>query len=235
MCQLKNNLTQIENRIEKACQKACRPAADITVLAASKGQTASRMAQLYQLGVHRFGENYLQEARGKQRDLAKLPIEWHFIGPVQSNKTLPIALHFDWLQSLARVKILRRLAAQRPSDLPPLNVLLEINIDREPQKSGMLPEQLPELTALIDEFPNIRLRGLMAIPKADAEPDQRRAAYDAMKQLYDELAGSRHGIDTLSMGMSDDLELAIECGSTMVRIGSALLGPRPTRPLKEAD
>jgi pyridoxal phosphate enzyme (YggS family) len=227
MNNLKANLQNIYSRVEAACAAVGRERSEITILAVSKQHPASRIRALFELGQTRFGENYVQEALEKQQALADLQIEWHFIGPLQSNKTKEVAAHFDWAQSADRRKILRRLSEQRPSGLPPLNVLLQVNIDREPQKAGLAPEEVMDMAQYAGELNGLRLRGLMAIPKPTETIEEALPSYRKMKQLFDRLVETGFDVDTLSMGMSADLEAAIMAGSTMVRIGTDLLGPRP--------
>ena len=186
-----------------------------------------RIAKACKNAGREFGENQLQEALSKQAELADLDIEWHFIGSIQSNKTRDIAARFDWVQSVDRVKILKRLSAQRPEKLEPINICLQVNIDAEPQKSGLLPDEVEEVAMLADSLPGIRLRGLMTIPRATDDAKQAADSFHRTRVLYDELRRSHPTMDTLSMGMSSDLEIAIAEGSTMVRVGSDLFGPRP--------
>ncbi|MHB1589801.1 MAG: YggS family pyridoxal phosphate-dependent enzyme [Metallibacterium scheffleri] len=197
-----------------------------TLLAVSKTQSAIAVRALAACGQRRFGENYVQEALAKQRELADLGLEWHLIGPLQSNKCREVAQHFDWLESLDRVKLVALLDAARPPARPPLNVLIQVNIDDEASKSGCMPEQVAELAGLVAQAPRLVLRGLMAIPAPAADHARRAAAFRRMRALFDALRARHPGIDTLSMGMSDDFELAITCGATEVRVGSALFGPR---------
>jgi len=227
MKDLKAKLHNVRSRIDSACEKAERKPSEITVLAVSKRHPAARIRQLHKLGLSAFGENYVQEAVEKQAQLADLDLEWHFIGPVQSNKTRELARSFDWVQSTDREKILRRLSAQRPESLPELNICIQVNIDREEQKAGVLPENLEELVHFALGLPNLRLRGLMTIPRlgsADYDPTD---SYRRMKDLFLSLADTGIPMDTLSMGMSADLENAIMMGSTMLRIGTDLFGARP--------
>jgi PLP dependent protein len=227
MNNLKENLHTVRARIERACESAGRDPGEIAILAVSKKQEASRIRALYALGQRAFGENYAQEALTKQALLADLEIEWHFIGPLQSNKTREVAGHFDWAQSVDREKTARRLDRQRAEECPPLNVCIQVNIDREPQKSGVAPEQAEDLANLVCALPRLRLRGLMSIPRM-AEPDHDPSdSYRRMRDLFDRLCDRGLELDTLSMGMSADLEQAISQGSTMVRIGTDLMGPRP--------
>ncbi|HET6592520.1 MAG TPA: YggS family pyridoxal phosphate-dependent enzyme [Xanthomonadales bacterium] len=227
MNNLKANLHNVRARVRQACEKAGRDAAGITILAVSKKHSADRIRALHALGQPAFGENYVQEALAKQAQLADLDIEWHFIGPLQSNKTREAAAHFAWVQSVDRAKVARRLSEQRPAGLPALNVCLQINIDREPRKAGVLPEDAAELAQLTSDLPNVRLRGLMAIPRMGSEDHDPGDSYRRMNELFNRLRSAGFAMDTLSMGMSADLEAAILEGSTMVRIGTDLLGVRP--------
>lgn len=227
MSNLKHNLENVRARIAAACEKAGRDPDEVRLLAVSKKHTADRIRDLHALGQGAFGENYVQEALAKQALLPDLDIEWHFIGPLQSNKTREAAEHFDWVQSADREKILRRLSAQRPADLPKLNVCIQVNIDREPQKAGALPEETAALARLARELPNISLRGLMTIPHIAGEHHDPGDSYRRMRELYAQMLDAGIEMDTLSMGMSDDLASAIAHGSTMVRVGTDLLGPRP--------
>ena len=189
----------------------------------SKTKPAAAVREAHAAGLRDFGENYLQEALGKQAELADLPLNWHFIGPIQSNKTRPIAEHFQWVHSVDRLKIAQRLSEQRPAGLPPLNVCLQVNVSGEASKSGCAPEDLPALAEAVKQLPNLRLRGLMAIPEPTAERAAQHAAFARLRELLLDL---NLGLDTLSMGMSDDLEAAIGEGATWVRIGTALFGAR---------
>jgi pyridoxal phosphate enzyme (YggS family) len=203
------------------------PDRTVALLAVSKTRTASEVRALAALGQRAFGENYVQETIAKQRELADLDLQWHLIGHLQSNKAREAAAAFDWLQSVDRIKLVAELGRHRPSHLAPLNVLMQVNIDDEASKSGCRPDELSELAEAIAAQPRLLLRGLMAIPAPDPDLQRRRAAFRALKQLFDGLGEQHRGIDTLSMGMSDDFELAIAEGATMVRIGTALFGARP--------
>jgi hypothetical protein len=227
MKDLKAKLHNVRARIESACENAGRKPSEITVLAVSKRHPAARIRQLHELGLSAFGENYMKEAVEKQAQLADLDLEWHFIGRVQSNKTGELARHFDWVQSADREKILRRLSAQRPEALPKLNICIQVNIDREEQKSGVLPQNLEELAHFALGLPNLRLRGLMSIPRLGSADHDPSDSYRRMKDLFLCLIDAGIPMDTLSMGMSADLENAIMQGSTMLRIGTDLIGPRP--------
>lgn len=213
---------QIRARIDKAARAAGHA---VRLLAVSKTQAASAIRELAVQGQLAFGENRVQEALIKQQALTDLNLEWHLIGPLQSNKCREAALQFDWVQSLDREKLLEPLNRFRPADAPPLNVLVQVNIDAEASKSGCAPDAVSALADAIARAPRLRLRGLMAIPEP-ADPDARRAAFVRMRELFDALRADRSGIDTLSMGMSEDFELALAQGATMVRIGTALFGPR---------
>lgn len=229
MNDLKVKLHNVRRRIESACEKAGRKPSRITVLAVSKGKSAARIRQLNQLGMNAFGESYKHEAVEKQAHLVDLDLEWHFIGPIQSNKTRDLAQYFDWVQSADREKILQRLSAQRPESLPKLNICIQVNIDREQQKSGVLPENLEELVHFALGLPKLHLRGLMAIPRPASAQHDAGGSYAKMDELFRSLVASGIALDTLSMGMSADLEQAIMHGSTMLRIGSDLFGARASQ------
>jgi pyridoxal phosphate enzyme (YggS family) len=213
-------------RIESACAEAGRPPGSVRLLAVSKTQPAGAVRALAATGQQAFGENYVQEGLAKQRELADLALEWHLIGPLQSNKCRDVARHFDWLQSLDRPALVDRLARERPAERGPLAVLVQVNIDGEASKSGCTPDALRALAARVAAAPALRLRGLMAIPAPAGDPSIRRDAFRRLRVLYEDLRADHPHIDTLSMGMSDDFELAIAEGATMVRIGTALFGPR---------
>jgi len=231
MNNLKENLNNVRSRIESACKSAGRDPAEVAVLAVSKRHSAGRIRALHALGQRAFGENYAQEALTKQDRLRDLDIEWHFIGPLQSNKTREVAAQFDWVQSADREKILRRLSEQRPEAMPPLNVCIQVNIDREPQKAGALPEAAEPLARLAEGLPRLRLRGLMTIPRIATDAWDPTDSYRRLRDLFGVMRASGLVMDTLSMGMSADLEQAISQGSTMVRVGTDLLGPRPEEPV----
>ncbi|MEM7053556.1 MAG: YggS family pyridoxal phosphate-dependent enzyme [Pseudomonadota bacterium] len=222
---LKARLCAVQQRMSDACSQSGRSVREIQLLAVSKTRSASEIRALHALGVRAFGENHLTEAQAKQTELDDLALAWHFIGPIQSNKTRVIAQQFDWVQSVDREKIIHRLADQRPSERPPLNVLIQVNIDEEPQKAGCSEHEISDLADLIAAQSRLRLRGLMAIPAADAAQSQR--AFERMHVAFAQLARECQTIDTLSIGMSGDLEAAIAAGSSMIRIGTALFGPRP--------
>jgi len=223
MSTIAENISTLAERIHNAAQAAQRDPASIGLLAVSKTKPASDLREAYAAGLRDFGENYLQEALGKQTQLSDLPLIWHFIGPIQSNKTRAIAEHFDWVHSVDRLKIAQRLSEQRPAERPPLNICIQVNVSGEASKSGCTPEDLPALAQAISDLPNIRLRGLMAIPEPTEDSDAQNAAFAAVRSLQDQL---NLPLDTLSMGMSHDLEAAIAQGATWVRIGTALFGAR---------
>lgn len=195
----------------------------IGLLAVSKTQTASAIRSAFTCELRDFGENYLQEALDKQAELHDLPLIWHFIGPIQSNKTRAIAEHFAWVHSVDRLKIAERLSRQRPAGLPPLNICLQVNLNNEASKSGCSPEELPALVQAIGKLPNLHLRGLMAIPEATPDTARQHAAFADLRRLRDSFEPA---LECLSMGMSDDLEAAIAEGANWVRIGSAIFGAR---------
>ena len=215
----------ILHQIDNANHVAERPQA-AQLLAVSKMQPVSAVRNLAALGQRAFGENYVQEAIAKQRELQDLQLEWHLIGPLQSNKCAEAALHFDWIQTLSRLKLVEPLNRFRPETLQPLNVLIQVKIDGEASKSGCSPAEIDTIAEAIFNAPHLKLRGLMAIPEPSADPEKRRASFHQLNNLFEQLKVRYPECDTLSMGMSDDFELAIEQGSTLVRIGSALFGAR---------
>lgn len=215
---------QILGKIAAACEKNARKVDTVQLLAVSKTHPASVLREMYAAGQRSFGENYLQEALAKQEELSDLAIEWHFIGHVQRNKTKPLAASFDWVHGVDRLIIAERLSSQRPENLSPLNICIQVNIDGQDSKDGCTPDALPELVQQISQLDHICLRGLMVIPKPD-----NLAAFDDAKKLFDDVKRNHaqpEVWDTLSMGMSGDLEEAIAAGSTMVRVGTALFGKR---------
>lgn len=223
MSTLADNLSAISARIASAAQAAGRDPASVQLLAVSKTKPASAIREIHAAGVRDVGENYLQEALNKQQALSDLPLIWHFIGPIQSNKTKAIAEHFDWVHSVDRLKIAQRLSEQRPAGLAPLNICLQVNVSGEDSKSGCAAADLPTLAKAVAALPNLRLRGLMAIPEPTADRAAQEAAFATLRKLQEDLG---LGLDTLSMGMSHDLEAAIAQGATWVRIGTALFGAR---------
>lgn len=237
MSTIHDNIAKVRTRIREAAQACGRDPQTVRLLAVSKTKPAAELRAACACGQRDFGENYLQEALAKQAELADLELTWHFIGPIQSNKTKPLAEHFAWVHSVDRLKIAERLSAQRPAHLPALNICLQVNVSGEASKSGCTPAELPALAAAVAALPNLRLRGLMAIPEPTADVSAQRAAFARLRQLRDSLP---QPLDTLSMGMSDDLEAAIAEGATWVRVGSALFGARdyassnPTRTSSES-
>lgn len=223
MSTIADNLYALAMRIDHAANAARRDPTSIHLLAVSKTKPASAIRQAYAAGVRDVGENYLQEALAKQEQLRDLDLTWHFIGPIQSNKTRAIAEHFDWVHSVDRLKIAQRLSEQRPAHLPELNICLQVNVSGEASKSGCNPTELPALARAVAALPRLRLRGLMAIPEPSDERVTQEAAFASLRRLQESLALD---LDTLSMGMSHDLEAAIAQGATWVRIGTALFGAR---------
>lgn len=224
---ISQNLATISQQIQQYCHQANRPEQSVKLLAVSKTKPISAIAEAIEAGQRAFGENYVQEGIEKIQHFANNDtLEWHFIGLLQSNKTRVVAEHFDWVQTIDRLKIAQRLNEQRPDHLSALNVLIQINISDEESKSGISAKEMLELATQISQLPRLKLRGLMAIPKPESEPEQQKIALAQMNELFLQLQSKFEGIDTLSMGMSDDMQSAIECGSTMVRIGTAIFGAR---------
>lgn len=221
------NLEVVRGRIGDACAAAGRPADSVRLLAVSKTFDAAAVRAAYLAGQREFGESYVQEALAKQAQLTELGIVWHFIGPIQSNKTRGIAEAFEWVHGVDRLKIAQRLSEQRPAGLTPLQVCVQVNISGEASKSGCTPEEALDLCRAVARLPRLRLRGLMAIPAPAAPGVDPRAPFRALHQLFDALRAQGLALDTLSAGMSDDLEAAIMEGSTLVRVGTAIFGSRP--------
>jgi len=223
-------LQAVDSTIQAACAAAKRPRADVQLLAVSKTFGADAVLEAIKSGQQAFGENYLQEALDKIAAVAAAApdaaVEWHFIGPIQSNKTRPLAAHFDWVHTIERLKIAQRLSEQRPAGLPPLHVCLQVNISGEASKSGVAPDELPALARQVALLPNLRLRGLMAIPEPETDVSKQRAAFARLRELMQQLNADGMQLDTLSMGMSADLGAAVAEGATIVRIGSAIFGAR---------
>ncbi|AZD32380.1 YggS family pyridoxal phosphate-dependent enzyme [Pseudomonas chlororaphis] len=227
MSTIADNIALVSARIRAAAQASQRDESSIHLLAVSKTKPAAALREAYAAGLRDFGENYLQEALGKQAELGDLPLSWHFIGPIQSNKTRAIAENFAWVHSVDRLKIAQRLSEQRPADLPPLNICIQVNVSGEASKSGCTPADLPALASAISALPRLKLRGLMAIPEPTEDRAAQDAAFAAVRRLNENLRESLDlPTDTLSMGMSHDLEAAIAQGATWVRIGTALFGAR---------
>ena len=230
MSPISRNLQAVRERIDAAARAALRDPQDVHLLAVSKTFGADAVLEAAAAGQCAFGENYLQEALDKIAAVREaqpgLLLEWHFIGPIQSNKTRPIAENFDWVHSVEREKIARRLSEQRPAHLPPLNVCLQVNISGEASKSGVAPEEVAALAREVAAMPNLKLRGLMAIPEPEEDIERQRAPLRRMRELFASLQAQGLALDTLSMGMSSDLEAAVAEGATIVRIGTAIFGQR---------
>jgi hypothetical protein len=230
MSTIAGNLQAVEATIEAACRAAERPRSTVQLLAVSKTFPAEAVLEAVAAGQRAFGENYLQEGIDKIAAVAKAlpdtPLEWHFIGPIQSNKTRPIAAHFDWVHTVERLKIAQRLSEQRPPELGPLNICLQVNISGEASKSGIPPGELLALAQAVAALPNLRLRGLMAIPEPQDDPELQRLPFARLRALAQDIVKSGIHLDTLSMGMSGDMRAAILEGATIVRVGSAIFGAR---------
>jgi len=224
-----DNIQQLHGRLARACAAAGRPVQSVTLLAVSKTFDADAVREAVAAGEHRFGENYVQEGLDKIDSLADLRsrIEWHLIGPLQSNKTRVVAEQFDWVHSVDRVKIAQRLSEQRPAQLPPLQVCLQVNISGEASKSGLRPDEVPAVAKAVAALPRLTLRGLMAIPEPAADVTTQRAPHRALRELLMSLQAEGLALDTLSMGMSADFEAAVMEGATIVRVGGAIFGARP--------
>ena len=224
------NLQAVEATIGAACASAGRGKNEVRLLAVSKTFPAEAVLEAMAAGQRAFGENYLQEGLDKMQEVARLQpdavLEWHFIGPIQSNKTRPIASNFQWVHTVERLKIAQRLSEQRPEELGPLDICIQVNISGEASKSGASEDELPELARQVAALPNLRLRGLMAIPEATKDEAQQRAAFARLRALFETLRAQGLALDTLSMGMSGDLKAAVAEGATIVRIGSAIFGAR---------
>lgn len=226
MQNIEKNLAKIHSQIAASAKLYQRQPADISLLAVSKKKPAQVIRSAYACGQRDFGENYLQEAQQKILELADLDIRWHFIGPVQSNKTRSLAELFDWVHCVDRLKIAQRLSQQRPPGMSPLNICIQVNIDHEASKSGIIPEQIPALAVGLRDLPGIRLRGLMAIPAPASNLAAQREPYARLRTALQDLRARGFDCDTLSIGMSQDLPAAIAEGATLVRIGTAIFGER---------
>jgi pyridoxal phosphate enzyme (YggS family) len=226
MQNIEKNLSKIKHEIRDIAQRFQRSEGEVTLLAVSKRKPASDIRTAFDFGQRCFGENYLQEALEKISDLSDYDIDWHFIGAIQSNKTRPIAENFSWVHCVERLKIAQRLNDQRPANLPPLNVCIQVNIDQEASKAGVAIEEVEALAKAISNLPNINLRGLMAIPARGETEAEQRTPFAQLKECLTNLQSIGMTCDTLSMGMSNDLEAAIAEGSTLVRIGTAIFGER---------
>ncbi len=226
MTAILSNLQAVRQAVTDATQAAGRARDTVHLLAVSKTFPAASVREAYQAGQTAFGENYLQEALDKIEVLRELPLEWHFIGPIQSNKTRPIAEHFDWVHSVDRLKIAERLSSQRPESMPPLNICLQVNVSGEASKSGVASEDVAQLAREVARLPRLKLRGLMAIPAPTESLLQQRAAFVQMHELLLAMNAQGMQLDTLSMGMSHDFAVAIQEGATIVRVGTAIFGAR---------
>ena len=220
------NLQRVRERIAAACAACGRDVNEVTLLAVAKTFGPEAVREAHAAGQHAFGENYIQEAVEKKALLADLPLQWHCIGPIQSNKTRLVATHFDWAHTVDRLKIAQRLADQRPEGLPPLSVCIQVNIDGGPSKSGVAPADALALAREVAALPRLKLRGLMTIPEPGEDFAAQRAVHEKARALYEQLRAAGLPLDTLSMGMTADLEAAIHAGSTMVRVGTAIFGGR---------
>jgi len=226
MTTIASSLQAVNARIARVAQSVGRQPDEITLLAASKTNPAEAVREAWLAGQIIFGENYLQEALAKMPALADLPIEWHFIGPIQSNKTKRIAENFAWVHSVDRAKIADRLSKDRSESLPPLQICLQVNVSGEDSKSGVAPEELAALAAHVVSLPHLKLRGLMAVPELTTATALQRSQFHLLRELYDQLKRDGYELDTLSMGMSEDMDIAIAEGATLVRVGTAIFGPR---------
>ena|SRR5581483_1434758 len=223
---LPDRVQEVRERVATAVASAGRSVDSVTLLAVGKGQPAATLRAAAALGLTQFGESYVQEGLAKMAQLRDLPLTWHFIGRLQANKTRPVAESFSWVHGVERLKIAQRLSEQRPYHAPPLNVCLQVNIAGEQSKGGAGPDELPELAAAVAELPRLRLRGLMCLPPEETDPARQRHWFAALRALRDSLNQGGAALDTLSMGMSGDFESAILEGATLIRIGTALFGPR---------
>lgn len=234
MSTIQQNLQDVRSRIAAAAQGCARAPEEITLLAVSKTKPVAAIAEAIAAGQHAFGENYVQEGVDKVQHFATLPegttLDWHFIGPLQSNKSRLVAEHFAWCHTVDRLRIAQRLSDQRPAGMPPLNVLIQINISDEQSKSGIVLAELPALAEAVAALPNVTLRGLMAIPAPEENYQRQLAVFSRMSDAFQALQQHYPQVDTLSMGMTDDMAAAIAAGSTLVRIGTAIFGARDYSP-----
>ena len=225
MSTIADRLVHVRTRITQAAHAAGRDPANIKLLAVSKTHSIAELEAALAAGQTAFGESYLQDALPKIEHIGD-QAEWHYIGPIQSNKTRQIAVHFDWVHSVDRIKIAQRLSEQRPRELPPLNICLQVNTSGEAAKAGIPPADTQALAEAVSKLPHLRLRGLMTIPAQDQDPARQRQPFRQLRRLFEQLNAGDFNLDTLSMGMSDDLEAAIAEGTTLVRVGTAIFGPR---------
>jgi PLP dependent protein len=227
------NLAEVRSRIASAARGAGRDPTHVTLVAVSKAQPVAAVRAVHALGVKDFGENYPQEALPKIAALEREGAHWHFVGRVQSNKTLPIATHFSWVHSIDRIAVARRLSEQRPYHAPPLQICLQVKLVAEPGKAGVTPDELEALAGEVARLERLKLRGLMCLPPPSADAARQRAMFRRLRELRDELNAAGHALDVLSMGMSADFEAAIAEGATHVRIGTAIFGARPASTKRE--
>jgi len=228
MSDIAARLAAVRERLRAAEARFGRTPGSVALLAVSKRQPPEALRQALAAGQHAFGENYLQEALAKRESLADSPVEWHFVGPLQSNKTKPAAECFDWIHTLERLKVARRLSDQRPAGRAPLNCCIQVNVSGEASKSGVAPDEAPDLAEAVAALPGLRLRGLMTLPAPSEGLEAQRVPFRQLRELLERIDARGLGLDTLSMGMSDDLEAAVAEGATLVRIGTAVFGPRPS-------
>ena len=226
MSAISQNIKNMVHTVTKLEQQYQRAPGSVSLLAVSKTRPATDILQAVEAGQHQFGESYLQEALDKIEALQGRELSWHFIGPVQSNKTRPIATHFDWAHSVERVKIAQRLSDQRPEQMPPLNICLQVNVSQDPNKAGCQPDEALALADAVASLPNLALRGLMTIPARTDTFEQQRKPFRALRQLLEQLQQAGHPLDTLSMGMTGDMEAAIAEGATIIRVGTGIFGNR---------
>ncbi len=228
MTTIGNNIGTVRLRMSRACQAAGRPVQSVTLMCVSKTADAAAVRSAHAAGECHFGENQVQEGLSKIEALADLRsrLTWHMIGPLQANKTRLVAENFDWVHSIDRIRHAQRLSEQRPAQLPPLQVCVQVNIDAEPSKAGVAPAEVAELARAVTRLPGLRLRGLMSIPRPSAEPEAQRSSHRALRELMEHLTQHGLALDTLSMGMTADLEAAILEGATIVRVGTAIFGTR---------
>ncbi|HUU72188.1 MAG TPA: YggS family pyridoxal phosphate-dependent enzyme [Burkholderiales bacterium] len=229
MSTISSRLQAVQDRILAATGASGRPPDAVRLIAVSKTFSAEAVREAFRAGQHAFGENYLQEALSKIEALPDLPVEWHFIGPIQSNKARAVAQNFSWVHTVDRLKLAERLSAARPENLQPLQVCIQVNVSGERSKSGCHPDALEELALAVAHLPRLQLRGLMAIPEPTTDVNFQHQQFALLRQLKDQLVSTGLSLDSLSMGMSDDLEPAIAEGATMVRVGRAIFGPRQLR------
>ena len=229
MTTIRNNLQRVHERVALACAQSQRLVNEVTLLAVSKTFGPEAVREAYAAGQTAFGENYIQEAVEKMALLRELPLQWHCIGPVQSNKTRLVAAHFDWVHTVDRLKVAQRLSEQRPEGMSALQVCIQVNVDAGATKSGVAPDELFQLAREVARLPRLALRGLMTIPEPAADFAAQKAVHLKAKALFDKLRDAGMPLDTLSMGMTADLEAAIAAGSTMVRVGTAIFGTRPAK------